>query len=96
MDEASWNGLLRLALGICLAITVIIEHGNRNLHGGVCGNYQRNDAPGEVRPGSKQREDCDSHNVKQHGYGVAEQVKAQEYIIELALFADLHAFLSDG
>jgi hypothetical protein len=90
MDDAPRNGFLRFALGIGMSITVIIDHGDRNLHGGVRGNYQRYDVPGEVRPGGKQREDSDSHNVKQDRNGMAEQVKAQEYVVERALFSDLH------
>src|SRR5258708_15443477 len=91
VDETSRYRFAGLALGIHATITVIVEHGNRNLHGGVYCDHQRDYAPGEVRPCCEQRKYCHSYNVKRDRDRMTEQVKAQEYVFDLALFGDLHA-----
>ncbi len=90
MDETSWNGFAMLARGIKATIAVVVEHGNRDLHGGMRGDYQDDDAPGEVRPCCEQGKDGYSQDVKHDWYRVAEQVETQGYVVELALFGDLH------
>jgi hypothetical protein len=62
-----------LALAVHAPITIVVEHGNGNLHGGVRSDNKRENAPREMRPRCQQREYRDGDDVQSDRAGMAEQ-----------------------
>src|SRR5258708_30058231 len=89
-NEPSRNGLVFLALGIQSPVTVIVDHGYRDLHGCMRRYHQYDYRPDWMLPRGEQGEEGDGDDMKHDRHGVTEQEKAQDYFIKSALFDDFH------